>query len=196
MVALDPAAEEARRPPGRAAFVLGQLYYYLAALTGVGFLLGGAMAALFGVRDLLFSQEFGPGPRGAAQNALHGLSFAVIGAVCLLWHLREARRREERPHADVFWGRSLYFHLVAGLALGFVVTGLALLLSGIVDLVLPECAHFDLPPGAADVEASGMCVPTEREATIRLIVDYGIILVVSAPIWFWHLRRGRQLTAA
>jgi hypothetical protein len=67
-------------------------------------------------------------------------------------------------------------------------------MSGIIDLALPECAHFDLPPGAADVDASAECVPTEREATIRGIVDAGIILVVSVPVWFWHLRRGRQVT--
>lgn len=115
---------------------------------------------------------------------------------CLWWHLREARRREERPHTDAFWGRSLYFHVVAALALGFVLTGLVLLLIGIVDVVLPECAHLDLPSGATGVDGNGGCVPVEREASIRLIVDSGIILVVSAPVWLWHLRRGRQLTTA
>ncbi len=151
------------------------------------------MAALFGVRDLLFGASSDRGPSGRT-DALRGLAFAVIGAVSSWWHLREARRREEGPHADVFWGRSLYFHLVAAVALGFVLTGLALLLGATVDLVLPECAHFDRPFGAVSIDASGSCVPTGREATIGLMVDYGIILVVSAPVWFWHLRRGRQLT--
>ncbi|HEX2267378.1 MAG TPA: DUF5671 domain-containing protein [Actinomycetota bacterium] len=195
MVALDQPAAEARRPPGRAAFALGQLYYYLAALTGVGFLVGGAIGALLGVRDLILPGEFGSS-RETVGSVLHGAAFALIGAVCLWWHLREARRRDERPHADVFWGRSLYFHLVAALALGFVLTGVSLLLMGLVDLVFPECIVGDSVPRAA---ASASCVPDPdvpevREASIRQILDAAIILVVSAPVWFWHLRRGRQLT--
>ncbi|HEX8098864.1 MAG TPA: DUF5671 domain-containing protein [Actinomycetota bacterium] len=161
--------------------MIGQLYYYLAALIGVGFLLGGAIAGLLSLRDLILPGDFTSSDEAIA-GMLHGLTFVLIGVACLWWHLREARRREERPHREVFWGRSLYFHLVAALSLGFVLTGLALSLNALVELVVPRC-------GVAD----GGCFPSSRD-DVRLLVNGGIVLLVSGPVWFWHLRQGRALT--
>jgi alpha-beta hydrolase superfamily lysophospholipase len=57
-------AIEQRATSGRAAYVISQLYYYVATVVGVGLLLGGLIASLL-----------------AARN---GLAFALPGAVVLI----------------------------------------------------------------------------------------------------------------
>jgi len=176
-------------PEGRAAYVVSQLYYYVAAVIGVGFVIGGAIAALFGVREMILPREFET-VRDGLRNVLHGLAFALPGLALMWSHLREARRREGEPFAEAFWGGTLYFHLVALVAIAFVLVGVSGILHSLVDLVLPSCdasrgVTFG-PEGAA-----GDCYPTATEA-LRQMLDFAIVLLVAGPAFWWHLRRGRR----
>ena len=169
-----------RAPEGRAAWVLSQLYYYAAAVIGIGFLMAGAVSALFGLRSLGVPAPF-DSVRDAVREILGGLAFLLPGAVLLWTHLREARRREGGPLTGVFWGASLYFHAVSLVALAFLLVGTIGILHSLVDLVLPACHE-------------GGCYPSPAEAG-RQIVDFAIFLVVGGPVFWWHLRQGRRLTS-
>lgn len=186
--------------PGRAGFVISQLYYYVVAAIGVAFVLGGVIGALFGVRALLLPNEFEEA-RDAFRTMLHGLAFALPGTVLLWWHLREARRRERRAIPPSFWGRSLYFHLVAFVALWFAVGGVITALNAAVDGALPHCVegHVAVPePGVESppfegFEPPGECFPGPAEAARRAL-DGAIFVLAAGPVWWWHLRQGRRAT--
>ena len=192
-----PSAE----PKGRATHVISQLYYYVAAVVGVGFVIGGAIAFLFGVRTLLLPDEFQEARDGFRQMLL-GLSFVIPGLVAMWWHLREARRREANAASGGFWGAALYFHLVAFIAFGFVLGGSAAVLSSAADTALPQCylsetAWSEAPPhgyfvNEAEVEGGRVCA---EGAGARGIIDAAIFVIVAGPIMWWHLRQGRRLTA-
>lgn len=165
---------------GKAAHVLAQPYYYVAAVTGVGLLLGGAIGALFGLRYVIFGDGFdGQGLSGV----LHGLAFAVPGFALMWWHLREARRRERMPMPGVFWGRSLYLHLVALISLVFVLIGTIGALNEIVDALVLRCDEdFQVAPFTSCWRLIG-----------RRIFDFAIFGFVGGPVFVWHLRQGRRL---
>jgi Domain of unknown function (DUF5671) len=209
---------------GRAAFAISQSYYYLAAVVGVGLLLGGVIGALIGVRQWILPA--GPDPTGspflegssrdAIRGILGGLAFAIPGGVVSWWHLREARRRDAVRIADVSWGSALYFHLVAFVALTIAVGGAIGTLHSLADAAFPDC--FEEPtqvlrpsdvmpiPGTAAGEASLAPQPvpigTFRECyppssvSLRSALDGLIVAAVAGATWAWHLRRGRRLGAA
>lgn len=170
---------------GKGAYVLSQLYYYVVAVIGVGLLIGGAVAALFGLRELAFPREF-ESVRGAVQTMLNGAAFALAGLTLVWTHLREARRREGGPFTEVFWGSSLYYHLVALISLVFVLIGTIGILTSLVDLAVSPCPE---PPAGGDV--FDWCDPQEVG---RQILDFAIFLVVAGPVFWWHLRQGRRAT--
>jgi len=182
-VGADPAAE------GKGAYVLSQLYYYAAAVVGVGLLIGGGIAALMGVRTLVLPEEFEQA-RDGVRGLLIGLCFLLPGAALLWWHLREARRREGGPATDAFWGTSLYFHLVALVALAFVLIGTIGILISAVDAALPRCF---LPPEGVTSMLLSECSPS-REDAARMALNFAIVLIVGGPVFWWHLRQGRRLT--
>lgn len=183
----------AREPEaGRAGQVIAQLYYYIVAAIGVALVLGGVIGGLFGIRALVLPGEFQE-PRDAVRTMLHGLGFALPGALLLWWHLREARRGEGRAATSSFWGRSLYFHLVAFVALWFAVGGVIAMLSAGVDAAVPHCFPFEeqaLPAGAPPRQE---CHPEPGDAA-RQAIDGAIFIVAAAPVWWWHLRQGRRAT--
>jgi hypothetical protein len=183
------AGSDPVRPDGRGAFVISQLYYYVVAVIGVGLVIGGAIAALFGVREMAFPRA-GEAVREGVRSLLQGLVFAGPGAALVWSHLRAARRREGGPAVPAFWGRALYFHLVALVALVFALIGTVGALGGMVDLAAPLC-----PPGVLEngVPVQEGCFPTPAEAG-RQIADMSIFVVVAAPVWWWHLREGRRAT--
>ncbi len=194
-----PAAppEPVAAPEGRGAYVISQLYYYLAAVVGVGFLLGGGIGLLLGVRTLVLPQS-GQEAEDAIRGMLGGLAFMLPGLAVVWWHLGQARRREGKVTVSAFWGSALYFHLVAWIALIVVMTATAGLLTAARDAALPECA---VQPALAPGEAPGgetirkeFCYPLAGEAA-RSMFDAGIYILVAAPIMWWHLRQGRRLTA-
>ena len=165
--------------------MISQLYHYVAAVVGVGMLLGGTIAALFGLREILLPRV-GESAGGGVRSLLQGLVFALPGLALVWGHLREARRREGAPVAPAFWGRSLYFHLVALVALVFLLIGTVGVLGGLVDLAAPLC-----PPSELVSQVNG-CVPTAAEAG-RQILDMSIVAAVGGPVWWWHLRQGGRL---
>jgi hypothetical protein len=198
-----PRAEPA---PSRAAYVISQLYYYVAAVIGVGLLLGGLIALLFAVRTLVLPREFEEA-RDGLRGMLHALAFAIPGAALLWWNLREARRGEGASPPPVFWGRALYFYLVSLVALGFVVGGSVAVLSTGADAAIPHCDQ-----GVGPIEAPGepphgvdetsavigpgaptfrSCYPTPAEAA-RNALDGAIFLIAAGPVLWWHLRQGRR----
>ena len=149
---------------GRAAFAISQVYYYVAATIGVGFLVGGAIATLIGLRQLIFGAspgDFGGtyveagtvASRDALRSILGGLAFAVPGGLVFLWHIREARRRERAFVPGTFWGSALYFHLVAAIALPVALGGLVAGLHALRDAALPSCstAPDPFPPEVSPV---------------------------------------------
>ena len=190
-----PASSHPREPePGRAAHVIAQLYYYVVAAIGVAFVLGGVIGSLFGVRALILPGEF-QGPRDAIRMMLQSLAFALPGLALAWWHLREARRGEGRVAPPSFWGRSLYFHLVAFVALWFAVGGVISVLSAAAEAAVPQC--FPAEEQALPAELEGLtqeCYPEPADATRRAI-DGGIFVVAAGPVWWWHLRQGRRATA-
>ena len=218
----DPAARPAPFT-GKAAYVISQSYYYVAAVVGVGLLLGGVIAALIGVREWIFpatpdvtgSPYLEEGSDDAIRSILGGLAFAIPGGLMFWWHLREARRREPQAVAGVFWGSALYFHLVAFVALVIAVGGVIETLHALIDVAVPQCfsstvevGYGPLPdpsnvpsdsPGSDPITVGGIapireCYPSSSEA-LRNALDGLIVAGVAGATWVWHLRRGRRLTA-
>lgn len=175
-------APASAQPDGRAAHVISQIYYYVAAVAGFGLLLGGTIGALFGVREILLPDQWEDAESGL-RTVLHGLAFAVPGLVVMWWHLREARRREDRPAAAAFWGRSLYFHLMALLSLIFVLIGAIGVL-------------FNLSDAATAGSLSNGYPSDYQSYSLRSAVNSAIFLIVGGPAFWWHLRQGRRLTAS
>lgn len=193
------------RQESRGAHVISQVYYYVAAVIGFGLFMGGAIGGLFGVRELVIPRDFET-TREGVRTILHGLSFALPGLALMWWHLRQARRREDRPVTTAFWGRALYFHLMALVALVFVLIGGVGLLFNLGDAVTADCPLLGHPsqvestPGASPtidvwVESPFLfCHPT-AEDSLRSALDSSIFLIVAGPVFWWHLRQGRRLTA-
>ena len=199
-------SDQPASPESRAAHVISQVYCYVAATGAFGLFLGGSIATLFGLRELILPREFET-TGSAVSTLLHGLSFLVPGVIIMLWHLRQARRREERPPTTVFWGRVLYYHLVALVSLLFVVIGTVGLLTNLSEALTNECdgiasSSVRTPPHQGELEfepeARGprleACYPTRADA-LRNAVDASLVLIVSGPVFWWHLRQGRRLTA-
>lgn len=188
------------RPEGRAAFAISQVYYYAAAVVGVGFVLGGGIAALTGVRDWITPAQGEPA-RNGAHGALIGLSFLLPGLLTVLWHLRESRRREGLDLRGVFWGGSLYYHLVSFVSLCVLLGGAAATLGAIADTVLPQCwptypssSTFGTGnPPVTELSCDQMPFPG---GGARQIVSALIVVVVAGAVFAWHLRQGRTLTSA
>jgi uncharacterized protein DUF5671 len=204
---------------GKAAYVISQSYYYVAAVVGVGLLLGGVIATLIGLREWIFpvtpnaggSPFLEEGSDDAIRSILGGLAFAIPGGLTFWWHLREARRREPVAAAGVFWGSALYFHLVAFVALVIALGGAIATLHALIDVAVPQCfesasaiAPLDpstLPgasPGGDPITIGGIepireCYPSRSEA-LRNALDGLIVAGVAGATWLWHLRRGRRLT--
>jgi hypothetical protein len=187
-IAEPPAAGESET--GRAAHVISQ-YYYVVAAIGVALVLGGVVAALFGIRTLVLPHEF-EAPRDALRTVFHGLAFALPGAALLWWHLREARRREGLAAPASFWGRSLYFHLVAFVAMWFAVGGVILALSAAAEAAVPNCVYVakPVPEGteAPEVTPTQQCYPDPAGAA-RQALDGAIFVLAAGPVWWWHLRQ-------
>jgi hypothetical protein len=177
-----------RDDEGKGAYVISQLYHYGAAVIGVALLLGGAIGGLLGLRTMVLPTEFQTA-RDGVRGLLNGVAFAGPGLLLAWWHVREARRRDGGPYTDAFWGSSLYFHLVALVALVFVLVGSIGILSSLVDLAVPYCSA---EPTALLIRE---CFPTASEAG-REVLDFFLVLMVGVPVWLWHLREGRRLVGA
>ena len=216
----DPAAAQSS---GRAAFAISQTYYYLAAVVGVGLLLGGVIGALIGVREWVLPAGHDPtgspflegGSHDAIRGVLGGVAFAIPGVLLFWWHLREARRRESVGVAGVAWGSTLYFHAVAFVALMIAVGGVIGTLHSLSDAAFPDC--FEAPthvlpptditpiPGASTGESSATLQPVPYDTfrqcyppssvSLRSALDGLIVAAVAGATWLWHLRRGRRLGA-
>ena len=194
-----PRPEARRDEEGKGAYDISQLYYYGAAVIGVGFLLGGAVAAILGLRTLALPRELQT-VRDGVRGLLNGVAFAIPGFLLAWWHLREGRRRDGGPYTDSFWGASLYFHLVSFVALAFVLVGAIGILTSLVDLAVPYCyeerASWELTVNGETVTSSlRQCYPEASEAGRRAL-DFFLVLAVSVPVWLWHLREGRKLVGA
>jgi hypothetical protein len=175
---------------GRAASAISQVYYYVAAAVGVAFLVGGAIAALIAVRQLALPGRFDT-TRGSVRQLLDGLAYALPGALLFAWHIREAGRRERRGTLPgVFWGASLYYHLVALFTVFTILGGSIALLGSLVDVALPNC----FSSGPILVPGGSACFPPRADAW-RSVANSVIVLIVAGPVFWWHLRRGRGLAA-
>ena len=191
----DPTSEPASGYPageGRAAYVISQLYYYVAAIVGVGFVIGGLIGFFFGVRTAVFPEAFETA-RDGLRGMLLGLAFAIPGLVTMWWHIRQARAREGRVPSPAFWGSTLYFHLVTLVALFFVLGGTAGFLAVLGEAVVPRCYDFAAP--ATDLVLSGTSCETDWSQTGRQLMNAAIFVIVAGPIMWWHLRQGRRMTA-
>lgn len=178
-------AEPAAQFTGRVAYVLSQLYYYLVAIVAVGFVIGGAIAALIALRELSFPSA-GAVTRSSVRSLLQGLAFAVPGAISAWGHLAQATSREGLVAAPgAFWGRSLYFHGVAFMAYPVALGGLVAILFSLVNLaLLPECPI---------VVGGEFCTDTQFE--LRSAANGAIVVLVAGAVWWWHLREGRRVVA-
>ena len=220
---IDPDGEGAAPPfSGRAAYVISQSYYYVAAVVGVGLLLGGAIAALIALRQWLLPStdaSYGSGPdssRVAVRSLLGALAFVVVGAGVFAWHIREARRREGAYRSGTFWGSALYFHLVALIALAITIGGTIGGLMSLRDAALPYCydqptayppvatpmpglepgSEVSIPPEAVEAlsELRRECYPPASDA-LRNAIDAAIVTAVAGGVWLWHLGRARREAA-
>ena len=165
---------------GKAAYVLSQLYYYLVAIVAIGFVIGGAIAALIALR-LLAWPDPGSVTRASTRSLLQGLAFALPGAVSAWWHLGQARRGEGHVAAGAFWGRSLYFHGVAFIAYVVALGGVVAMLFSLIDAALPSpCPTF------------GPFVCPDADEALRVAANWVVVVLVAGTIWWWHLREGRR----
>jgi hypothetical protein len=201
----------ARAFSGRSAFAIAQIYYYAAAIVGVGFAIGGAIGLLIGLRQLVLPADSDT-TRDSVRLMLQGAAWGVPGSVFAWWHLGEARSREGRVISGAFWGRSLYFHLVSFAAgvtvLGAVTAGLYAL----IDAALPQtCVVLPTPlspglspgvgpgsgpgldPGLGQIDVSGFC--TDASDSLRSAANALIVILVAGVVWWWHLREARRTPA-
>lgn len=203
---------------GRAAFVISQSYSYVAAVVGVGLLLGGGIAALVALRQWILPSSnggFGPGldpSREAGRSLLGALAFVVPGALLFVWHIRAARRGQDVYRSGAFWGSVLYFHLVALIAMAITLGGVIGGLHALRDAAIPYCyrqpeplspvatpvpgissGSVQIPADAADAfaELQRDCYPPTADA-LRSALDAAIVTGVAGAVWAWHLRRGRR----
>ena len=177
---------------GRAAYVISQLYYYLAAVVGVGLVIGGVIVMLFGVRTWLFPGEF-ESSRDGVRGILLGVSFALPGLASMWWHLRQARAREGRVLAGAFWGSALYFHAVAFIAFLFVLGGSIGLLAVLANAVVPPCTFVEGFGSGGTILGARDC-RAEWDEIGRSLFNAAIFIVAAGPLMWWHLRQGRRLT--
>ena len=179
------------RFPGRAAFAISEIYYYAVAVVGVGVMIGGAIATLIGLRALVFS---GPSDttRQSVRGILSGLAFLAPAAALCWWHLREAKRRESRDMTGEFWGRSLYFHWVALIAVLIALGGAIASLTALIDLTLPQCFGDLGFAGSSGFTSESPCFPSHGDA-VRSIVNGIIILLVPGVVFAWHIKQGRAM---
>ncbi len=189
--------------PGKVSYVISQLYYYVAAVIGVALVLGGLIGLLLEVRQLILPREFDEARR-SIRGIFLSLGFVVPGAAVLWWHLGEARRRESARSVPAFWGKVLYYHLVALIALGFAIGGSVRMLTGVVDAAYPECFRtFAQIPVPEPVEPGTELEPLSPEGVRhcesrveggRRVLDGAVFLLVAGPMFLWHLREGRRAT--
>jgi len=173
------------RANGKAAWVISQLYYYAVCVIAVCFVIGGAIACLIGFREALLPSP-GQDASASARQVLMGIAWALPFGVALFWHLREARRRDRSPVAGVFWGSALYYHLVAFVSLQVLLTGAVAALVSLIN------AGFAQPcSGPYDY---GSC--TDASSELRTALNGVIAMIVSGPVFWWHLREGRRVTRA
>jgi hypothetical protein len=168
-------------PPfsGRAVLVISQAYYYVAAVVGLAFLLGGGIAALIALRKWLLpisevSASFG-GPSDSndtARSFLGALAFAIPGALVLAWHLREARRHEGSRVSQASWGGVLYFHLVALISLLFALGGVVATLHAVRDSIMPLC--YEVPGPVVPPVAPSMGSQFDGEESPIIVPDIPI----------------------
>jgi hypothetical protein len=160
--------------------------------------IGGAIAALIGLRHLVLPSSTGFPPfdtsRAGVRSILGGLTFVLPGIGFAWWHLREARRTERRFVPGAFWGRPLYFHLVAFVAGIIALGGSVAFLMALRDAAYSACPQFGaLPPGVSPPFAPG-CGDTLDQ--LRSALDALIIVLVAGVVWWWHLREARKLAPA
>jgi hypothetical protein len=169
---------------GRGAYALSQLYYYLAAIVAVGFVIGGTIAGLIALRQLAWPDPGSVG-RDSGKALLQGLAFAVPGGLSAWWHLGQAKQREGPIPSGVFWGRSLYFHVVAFVA--YVVT-----LGGVVATLfaLIDAAFATGCPTTIGEELFVVC--NDAGDSLRAAANGLVVVLVAGAIWWWHLREGRR----
>jgi len=171
------------RANGKAAWVISQLYYYAVCVIAVCFVIGGAIACLIGFRELLLPSP-GQDASASARQVLTGIAWALPFGVALFWHLQEARQRDRSPAAGAFWGSALYYHLVA-----FV--GLQVLLMGAV-ATLVSLVNAGFAQACSVPYDYGFCADASSE--LRTALNGVIAMIVSGPIFWWHLREGRRVT--
>ena len=166
----------------------------------MAFLLGGSIATVIGLRELVFHlnlQLVHQGPR----SVLNGLAFVLTGGVVAFWHLREVRTRAGDAPRPVFWGGALYAHVVALFALIVAMVGTVIALMGVVSLAFPVCVSNPvMAGGSAGFISSGslpgetFCLSTSKASAIG-ILNGVIVLALAGAVWLWHLRQGRTSTA-
>ncbi len=160
------------------------LYYYLVAIVAVGFVIGGTIASVMALRVLAWPDP-GSVTRASTRFLLHGLAFALPGAVSAWWHLGQAKRREGIVAPGASWGRSLYVHGVAFIAYIVALGGVAVTLFLLIDVVLP-------PPCPSI--ASFAC--NDSEVAVRAVANGVIVVLVAGTVWWWHLREGSRTVSS
>lgn len=199
---MNPAPPGDRAPfTGRAAYSITQVYYYAAAVVGVGFVIGGAIATLLALRRLILPKRL-PGfavdtTRGSVHGMLVGLAFLIPGLVCAWWHLKQAHEHEGRFHRGAFWGKALYFHLVAFISIVTVMGGAAAALANLADVALPDCITFPTPvplgpPGGATPPGFVKSSCDQRGDAARGVADGLIVVLVAGAVFYWHIKQARK----
>jgi hypothetical protein len=173
-----PPAPAAPKPfTGRAAFAIDQIYYYAAAVVGVGFVIGGAIGVLIGLRQLVLPMS-SETSRTAIRTVLDGMAFALPGVIFAWWHLSQARAREGRITPGTFWGRSLYFNLVSFVAAVTALGGVTGILTALADAALqPTCPTF-----------RGVDFCNDAADELRGAINAAIVVIVAGAVWWWHRR--------
>ena len=205
-------------------------YLAFGATVGVVFLLVAVASLLIALRQWIWpssGDDFGSGLFGptiedsdaALRSLLGALAWAIPAVLVLWWH---RTRSWTGPTVDVDgagWGRILFAHLVAAVALVIATGATVALLSSLRDSVVRECfpsfsgggsvvapapsagatppplisesPPIELPidPGFAPEPE---CYP-ERGDAFRSAVDAGLVTLVAGGTWGWALRRGRRL---
>ncbi len=161
-------------------------YDFAVAVLSMFLVIDGLVWALFTIRALISpgEEDFGS-TRDSVRHLLYALFGLVLPGLVGAWiHFRSGRRHDRELVAPEVRPRAGYFYGVAFIAYLFILAAVLWMLIEIVDLIIPPC----------EGPRQGVACYLSRDP-VRRFVDAGLIILGAGPVWWWHLRRGRRLTA-
>ncbi|HWC32328.1 MAG TPA: hypothetical protein VG709_04295 [Actinomycetota bacterium] len=178
-------AADARSHAGRrAAAVIPSLYGVVGAAVGLWLFIAAMLEVLVATARLALDLWFESTWADPLRSVTAAFPSAVVAAVVVWWHVRYGIRGGREGAREGSWRASLYFHLVALVALVAALIGAVEVKSAAADLVAPQC----IAPATTDYVPGRSCFPPSSVA-VRNAIEGAALFLVASPIFLWHIAR-------